>query len=292
MTAVGHDVDIAELLATSGVEIDTTSRRLAEYSYDASNYRVAPRAVAFPRNARDVSRLVATCHRAGVPIVARGGGTSMAGNAIGRGVVLDMSRYMNAIVSIDAANRIAVVEPGVILADLAVAVQHRTGNRSTSPRTPPVRAAPPSEVRSATTPAATTPFATAAPATTWCPSMWLSPTEPDLPPPKPRCAQPIPTMKPSRPSWRADRRPQGPRRRLHGPVPSGTRPHSPAGVGVPPGESCCRRTASTSPARWSAAEGYVRRSWWVPTMRLVPTCRRRRCCSSWPTTTSWTPRVT
>ena len=131
MTAVGHDVDIAELLATSGVEIDTTSRRLAEYSYDASNYRVAPRAVAFPRNARDVSRLVATCHRAGVPIVARGGGTSMAGNAIGRGVVLDMSRYMNAIVSIDAANRIAVVEPGVILADLAVAVQHRTGNRST-----------------------------------------------------------------------------------------------------------------------------------------------------------------
>lgn len=127
----GSSADIVELLATSGVEIDTSSRRLAEYSYDASNYRVAPLAVAFPRDADDVSRLVATCQRAGVPIVARGGGTSMAGNAIGRGVVLDMSRYMNAIVSVDAANRTTVVEPGVVLADLADAVQHRTGNRLT-----------------------------------------------------------------------------------------------------------------------------------------------------------------
>lgn len=127
----GSSADIVELVATSGVEIDTSSRRLAEYSYDASNYRVAPLAVAFPRDADDVSRLVATCQRAGVPIVARGGGTSMAGNAIGRGVVLDMSRYMNAIVSVDAANRTTVVEPGVVLADLADAVQHRTGNRLT-----------------------------------------------------------------------------------------------------------------------------------------------------------------
>lgn len=127
----GSSADIVELLATSGVEIDTSSRRLAEYSYDASNYRVAPLAVAFPRDADDVSRLVATCQRAGVPIVARGGGTSMAGNAIGRGVVLDTSRYMNAIVSVDAANRTTVVEPGVVLADLAEAVQHRTGNRLT-----------------------------------------------------------------------------------------------------------------------------------------------------------------
>ena len=123
--------DVAELLATSGVEIDTSSRRLAEYSYDASNYRVAPLAVAFPRNADEVSRLVATCQRAGVSVVARGGGTSMAGNAIGRGVVLDTSRYMNAIVSVDAANRTTVVEPGVVLADLAEAVQRRTGNRLT-----------------------------------------------------------------------------------------------------------------------------------------------------------------
>jgi len=126
-----HGADIVELLATSGVELDTSSRRLAEYSYDASNYRVAPLAVAFPRDADDVSRIVTACHRVGVPVVARGGGTSMAGNAIGRGVVLDTSRYMNAIVSVDAANRTAVVEPGVILSHLAEAVERRTGNRLT-----------------------------------------------------------------------------------------------------------------------------------------------------------------
>ncbi|MCV7419446.1 FAD-binding oxidoreductase [Mycobacterium yunnanensis] len=123
--------DVAELLAGSGVDVDVSSRRLAEYSYDASNYRVAPLAVAFPRHAEDVSRLVATCRRAGVPVVARGGGTSMAGNAIGRGVVIDTSRHMNSIVSIDAASRTAVVEPGVVLSQLTDAVERHTGNRLT-----------------------------------------------------------------------------------------------------------------------------------------------------------------
>jgi FAD/FMN-containing dehydrogenase len=85
---------MVELLATSGVEIDTSTRRLAEYSYDASNYPVAPLGVVFPRDAGGVSRVAAICHHAGIPIIARGGGTSMAGNAIGSGVVLDLSRYM------------------------------------------------------------------------------------------------------------------------------------------------------------------------------------------------------
>ncbi|KAA0094119.1 FAD-binding oxidoreductase [Mycolicibacterium sp. P1-18] len=131
MTAVRHDGATIDLLGDCGVEIDTSSRRLAEYSYDASNYRVAPLGVAFPRNPGDVSRLMAACHRLGVPVVARGGGTSMAGNAIGRGVVLDLSRHMNAVVSVDAANRTAVVEPGVVLADLTDAVQRATANQLT-----------------------------------------------------------------------------------------------------------------------------------------------------------------
>jgi FAD/FMN-containing dehydrogenase/Fe-S oxidoreductase len=126
-----HGVDIVELLAAGGIEVDSSSRRRAEYSYDASNYRVAPLAVAFPRNAGDVSRIAAACHREGVPIVARGGGTSMAGNAIGHGVVLDLSRHMNAVVSVDATDRTVVVEPGVVLADLAEAVERGTDNRLT-----------------------------------------------------------------------------------------------------------------------------------------------------------------
>lgn len=131
MTATDHGADITGLLAASGVEIDTTSRRLAEYSYDASNYRIAPLAVAFPRNPGEVSAVVTVCHQAGVPIIARGGGTSMAGNAIGRGVVLDLSRHMNRILSVDAATRTVVVEPGVVLADLADTVENRTANRLT-----------------------------------------------------------------------------------------------------------------------------------------------------------------
>ncbi|MGV9802108.1 FAD-binding and (Fe-S)-binding domain-containing protein [Mycobacterium sp. NPDC003449] len=131
MTAFSPGADILDLLAGSDVEVDATSRRVAEYSYDASNYRVPPLAVVFPRNPEQVSRVVGACHRAGVPIIARGGGTSMAGNAIGRGVVVDLSRYMNRVLAIDAAGCTTDVEPGVVLADLSAAVERSTGNQLT-----------------------------------------------------------------------------------------------------------------------------------------------------------------
>ncbi len=113
------------------MEIDTATRRLAEYSYDASNYRVTPAGVAFPRTAAEVSELVARCSAAGVPVTARGGGTSMAGNAVGPGVVVDFSRHMNSIVAIDVEARTAVVEPGVVLSDLAAAVEATSGGALT-----------------------------------------------------------------------------------------------------------------------------------------------------------------
>ncbi|MCG7596774.1 FAD-binding and (Fe-S)-binding domain-containing protein [Mycobacterium sp. PSTR-4-N] len=122
---------LVQRLTARSVEVDTSSRRLAEYSYDASNYRVVPSAVVFPRDAAEVSETVGLCAELGVPLVARGGGTSMAGNAVGRGVVLDLSRHMNRVVNIDAATRTAVVEPGVVVAQLAAAVQQSTSNRLT-----------------------------------------------------------------------------------------------------------------------------------------------------------------
>nr|WP_296772376.1 FAD-binding and (Fe-S)-binding domain-containing protein [Rhodococcus sp. (in: high G+C Gram-positive bacteria)] len=109
------------VLLRAGIETDSSARRLAEYSYDASNYRVRPRAVVFPRSAQDVRTVVLACASAGVPVVGRGGGTSMAGNAIGAGVVLDFSRHMNRVVSIDVAGRSAVVEPGIVISELAAA---------------------------------------------------------------------------------------------------------------------------------------------------------------------------
>ncbi|WP_405866639.1 FAD-binding and (Fe-S)-binding domain-containing protein [Streptomyces sp. NBC_00005] len=85
------------------------------YAYDASNYRVPPQAVAFPRSADDVCAVLRACREAGAPVTARGGGTSMAGNAVGSGVVLDFSRHMNRILDVDPAAGTARVEAGVVL---------------------------------------------------------------------------------------------------------------------------------------------------------------------------------
>ncbi|MFJ9544187.1 FAD-binding and (Fe-S)-binding domain-containing protein [Streptomyces sp. NPDC101225] len=101
-----------------GLEVDIGDGRRAQYAYDASNYRVPPLAVAFPRSAEDVVAVVRACRDLGIPLTARGAGTSMAGNAIGPGVVLDFSRHLGRVLSIDPAARTAVVEPGVVLDDL------------------------------------------------------------------------------------------------------------------------------------------------------------------------------
>ncbi|WP_307530907.1 FAD-binding and (Fe-S)-binding domain-containing protein [Streptomyces umbrinus] len=98
-----------------------TGGRTAAYAYDASNYRVPPRAVAFPRSAADVAAVLNACRELGIPVTARGGGTSMAGNAIGPGVVLDFSRHMNRVLDIDTAAGIAKVEAGVVLDELRTA---------------------------------------------------------------------------------------------------------------------------------------------------------------------------
>lgn len=88
-------------LQAAGIPAETSGRRLAEYSYDASNYRLSPVAVVFPRTVQDVVATLAACRETATPLVSRGGGTSMAGNAIGPGIVLDFSRHMNRIISID-----------------------------------------------------------------------------------------------------------------------------------------------------------------------------------------------
>ncbi|MFX1821810.1 FAD-binding and (Fe-S)-binding domain-containing protein [Pseudarthrobacter sp. CC4] len=122
---------ILRRLSAAGIDADTSPRRLAEYSYDASNYRVAPLAVVFPRSTEDVVGTLAACRETGTPLISRGGGTSMAGNAIGPGVVLDFSRHMNRIHGIDEAAGTVAVDPGVVLAVLSREVERATGNRYT-----------------------------------------------------------------------------------------------------------------------------------------------------------------
>ncbi|WP_106975118.1 FAD-binding and (Fe-S)-binding domain-containing protein [Streptomyces katrae] len=82
---------------------------------DASNYRRVPAGVVAPRDAEDVAAALRICADAGVPVVPRGGGTSIAGQATGVGVVLDLTRHMNALVSLDPDARMAVVQPGLVL---------------------------------------------------------------------------------------------------------------------------------------------------------------------------------
>lgn len=99
-------------------EVRDDAGTIAAYSTDASNHRVVPLAVAFPRNEDDVTALAFICAESEVPITARGAGTNIAGNAIGRGVIVDFSRHMKRISSIDPGSQTAVVQPGVVLDDL------------------------------------------------------------------------------------------------------------------------------------------------------------------------------
>jgi FAD/FMN-containing dehydrogenase/Fe-S oxidoreductase len=96
-------------------EVDFSRQRRAEYAYDASVYRRVPLGVLFPRSADDVVAAVGVARDHDVAITARGAGTSIAGNAIGEGLVLDFSRHLDRIVDIDPERRIATVQPGVIL---------------------------------------------------------------------------------------------------------------------------------------------------------------------------------
>ena len=106
------------------VRFDRGSRAL--YASDASNYRQVPIGVVIPRDEDDVRAAVAVCRSFGAPILARGSGTSLAGQSCNVAVVLDFTKYMNRILEVDIEKRLARVQPGVILDTLrARAEQHR-----------------------------------------------------------------------------------------------------------------------------------------------------------------------
>jgi FAD/FMN-containing dehydrogenase/Fe-S oxidoreductase len=105
-----------EQAVTGEVRFERLGRAL--YSTDASVYQIVPLGVVLPRTRDDVIAVVQTCARFGVPLTARGGGTSQAGQCIGPGVILDCSKYLNRVLEINAAERWVRVEPGCVLDDL------------------------------------------------------------------------------------------------------------------------------------------------------------------------------
>jgi FAD/FMN-containing dehydrogenase/Fe-S oxidoreductase len=98
------------------VRFDRVSRAL--YSTDASVYQIEPAGIVVPRTVQDVVEAVLVAKEHGISITARGGGTSQAGQAIGAGLQLDTSKYLNRIVELNVAGRWAWVEPGVVLDEL------------------------------------------------------------------------------------------------------------------------------------------------------------------------------
>lgn len=107
------------------IDVDASSGTRARYSSDAGLTRIPPLAVAFPRTPEQAIAAFDLARAHGVPLTARGGGTSCASNAIGPGLVLDFSRHMNHVISIDPEARTATVEPGCVGSTLqAAAAKH------------------------------------------------------------------------------------------------------------------------------------------------------------------------
>jgi FAD/FMN-containing dehydrogenase/Fe-S oxidoreductase len=98
------------------VRFDPIARRL--YSTDASVYQIEPLGVVIPRTVADVLTTVQVAAEMHIPLTARGGGTSLSGQSIGPGIILDCSKYLDAILNIDPAARVARVQPGVVLDQL------------------------------------------------------------------------------------------------------------------------------------------------------------------------------
>ncbi|MDH1692568.1 FAD-binding and (Fe-S)-binding domain-containing protein [Pseudomonas sp. TYF_15] len=104
----------SKLEAQTSAEVRFDAATRAIYASEASNYRQLPIGIVIPRSVDDIVTTVRLCKEAGIPILPRGAGTSMCGQAVNAAVVIDASKYLHAIHEIDPARRLARVEPGVI----------------------------------------------------------------------------------------------------------------------------------------------------------------------------------
>ena len=95
------------------VLFDAFSR--GRYSTDASIYQIEPLGVVVPRDKDDVAAAIAIAREEGVPVLPRGGGTSQCGQTVGRALVIDCSKHMQGVLSVDVERRRALVQPGVVL---------------------------------------------------------------------------------------------------------------------------------------------------------------------------------
>ncbi len=111
--------DLSSLEAALRERVDGEVRfdpgTLGAYSTDSSNFRQVPIGVVIPRTIEAGVQTVAVCSEFGVPLVSRGGGTSLAGQCTNTAVVIDWAKYCNRLISVDAQARTCIVEPGIVL---------------------------------------------------------------------------------------------------------------------------------------------------------------------------------
>src|SRR4029078_11584594 len=101
---------------TGDVFFDAFNR--GRYATDASFYQIMPAGVVVPRSIDEALRALAICREEGKIVTPRGGGTPPCGQTVNDGIVIDLSKHLSRIVSLDVENRSCVVEPGIVLDDL------------------------------------------------------------------------------------------------------------------------------------------------------------------------------
>lgn len=109
---------LKKLKATLDGDVFLDNAARIQYATDASAYRELPLAVIRPRNKSDLRKIILFAGQHKAPLIPRGAGTSLAGQVVGNGIVVDVSRYMNRIIEVNAAERWVRVEPGVVLDEL------------------------------------------------------------------------------------------------------------------------------------------------------------------------------
>src|SRR5437764_3861529 len=117
----------ADLAARVRGEVRFDAGTRAAYSTDGSNYRQVPIGVVVPRDVEDAVEAIAVCRAYGAPVLSRGGGTSLAGQCCNVAVVLDWSKYVHHVESVDVSARSAIVQPGAVLDDVNAQTRRHGG---------------------------------------------------------------------------------------------------------------------------------------------------------------------
>jgi len=122
VTKLGED-ELNELRARLDGDLFTDNVRLIMYSTDASDYKERPLAVVYPHHENDIRELVRFSRKTGITLVPRTAGTSLAGQVVGKGIIVDVSQHMNKILEINEKERWVRVQPGVVLDELNIALK-------------------------------------------------------------------------------------------------------------------------------------------------------------------------